>query len=180
MTTSDEARAPTLAPRTPSTYDPRADRSFRGDGRSEITMPKKFKGPAARALDAWWTTGDVRKNLEEARDLLRSPRNFRSIVAALSHGKPEFVHPTPNSVLQGKEFERVAREGYLRAIGFALGHNPPVPITTTWETGAGNAKLEIEPTDGVDHVEVTVRVPEVEIEAADEQPLGLTDVRTVD
>ena len=142
-------------------------------------MRKKFKGPAARALDAWYSTGSVADNLTEARNLLQSPRDFTSIIRALSHGKPEFdVYPESTSVLRGPEFERVARDGYLRAIDLAFGHNPPVPIRTTWETGAGNTELELDPTDGANHVEVTVRIPGVEIDAADEQRLGLTHVRT--
>jgi hypothetical protein len=42
----------------------------------------------------------------------------------------------------------------------------------------GFRELEIEPTNGVNQVEVTVRVPGVEIDAADEQRHGLTDVQT--
>jgi hypothetical protein len=139
-------------------------------------MRKKFKGPAARALDAWYSTGSVERNLREARTLLESPRDFTSIIGALSHGKPEF-NEYPKSP-RGSQFERVMRDGYMRAIDLALGHKPPAPIRTTWETGAGNTELEIETTNGVDHVEVTVRLPGVEIDAADEQRLGLTDVRT--
>lgn len=145
-------------------------------------MPMKFKGPAARALDAWYSTGNVRKNLEEARNLLQSPQDFKNIIRDLKasqHGRPEFEeYPKSDSVVQGPRFERKARDGYLRAIDLAFGHNPPVPIRTSWETGAGNTELEVEPTDGANHVEVTVRIPGVEIDAADEQRLGLTDVRT--
>jgi hypothetical protein len=145
-------------------------------------MRKKFKGPAARALDAWYSTGNVRKNLEEARNLLQSPQDFKNIIRDLKasqHGRPEFEeYPKSDSVVQGPRFERKARDGYLRAIDLAFGHNPPVPIRTSWETGAGNTELEVEPTDGANHVEVTVRIPGVEIDAADEQRLGLTDVRT--
>ena len=140
-------------------------------------MRMTFKGPAARALDAWYSTGNVADNLTEARNLLQSPRDFTSIIAALSHGRPEFVYPMNASALQGPEFERVTRDGYLRAIDLAFGQNPPVPIRTTWETGAGNAGLEIESTNGTNCVEVTFRVPGVEVDAADAQRLGLTDVR---
>jgi hypothetical protein len=145
-------------------------------------MRKKFKGPAALALDAWYSTGSVEDNLREAQDLLGSQQAFTSIVRDLKnrrHGKPEFDgYPENNSVLRGPEFERVARDRYLSAIGLALGHNPPVPIRTTWETGAGNTELEIEITNGVDHVEVTVHLPGVEIDDADVRRHGLTDVRT--
>jgi hypothetical protein len=141
-------------------------------------MGKKFKGPAARALDAWYSTGSVEENLTEARELLESPRDFTSIIAALSHGKPEF-NGYPKSPW-GSEFEDALRDGYLRAITLAFDHDPPVPIRTTWETGAGNTALVAEPTDGGDHVEVTVRLPRVQIKPEDEQQLGLTDVRTVD
>jgi hypothetical protein len=147
-------------------------------------MRKKFKGPAALALDTWYSTGSVEDNLRQARELLRSPQDFSSIVRDLKdrgHGKPEFDgYPENNSVLRGPEFERVASDRYLSAIGVALGHNPPVPIRTTWETGAGNTGLEIEITNGVDHVEVTVRLPGVEIDDADVQRHRLTDVRTED
>jgi hypothetical protein len=143
-------------------------------------MRKKFKGRAARALDEWYRSGSVEDNLREAQGLLRSKQAFTSIVTDLKnrrHGKPEFDgYPENNSVLRGPEFERVASDRYLSAIGVALGHNPPVPIGTTWETGAGNTALEIEITDGVDHVEVTVRIPGVEIDDADVQRHGLTDV----
>ena len=89
------------------------------------------------------------------------------------------MYPESSSVLRGPGLERIARDGYLRAINLAFrGHKPPVAIRTTWETGAGNTELEVDPTDGVNHVEVTVRIPGVEIDAADEQRLGLTDVRT--
>jgi hypothetical protein len=145
-------------------------------------MRKKFKGRAARALDAWYSTGDVRENLEEARTLLQSPQGFTNIIRDLKarkRGRSEFEeYSKGNSVVQGPRFEREARDAYLRAIDFAFGHNPPVPIRTSWETGAGNTELEVEPTDGVNYVEVTVRIPGVEIDAADEQRLGLTDVRT--
>jgi len=146
-------------------------------------MRKKFKGPAARALDAWYSAGSVTNNLTEAQNLLRSEdRDFTNIIRDLKarqRGRREFEeYPMSNSVVQGPEFERKARAGYLRAIDFAFGHNPPVPIRTTWETGAGNTDLEVVPTDGVNHVEVTIRLPGVEIDAADEQRLGLTDVRT--
>jgi hypothetical protein len=141
-------------------------------------MGKKFKGPAARALDAWYSTGSVADNLTEARNLLQSRRNFTSIIAALSHGKPEFNDYPKNP--RDSQFEDALRDGYLSAIKLAFGHNPPVPIRTTWETGAGNTALVAVPTDGVDHVEVTVRLPGVEIKPQDEQRLRLTDVRTVD
>ena len=145
-------------------------------------MRKKFKGPAARALDAWYSTGNVTDNLTEARNLLQSGRDFKKIIRDLKdrrRGKGEFdKYPESNSVVKGSEFERVARDGYLRAIDLAFGHNPPVPIRTSWEAGAGNTELEVDPTDGADHVEVTVRIPGVEIDASDEQRLRLTDVRT--
>ena len=143
-------------------------------------MRKKFKGRAARALDEWYSAGSVEGNLTQARELLQSPQDFSGIVKNLKdrkHGKPEFDgYPEKNSVLRGPEFERVARDRYLSAIGLALGHNPPVPIRTTWETGAGNTELEIEITNGVDHVEVTVQLPGVEIDDADVRRHGLTDV----
>ena len=140
-------------------------------------MRKKFKGPAALALDEWYRTGSVEENLREAQGLLGSRRDFTSIIAALSHGKPEF-NEYPKSP-RGSQFERTLSDGYLHAIDLALGP-PPVPIRTTWETGAGNAELEIEATKGVDHVEVTVRLPGVVIDAAAEKRYKLTDVRTVD
>jgi hypothetical protein len=59
-------------------------------------MAKLFKGPAALAVDAWYSTGDVQANLEEARDYLQSGRPFAAIVQDLNaagRGRPEFVHP---------------------------------------------------------------------------------------
>ena len=147
-------------------------------------MRKKFKGPAARAVDAWYRTGNVEANLTDARDLLQSGQDFTTIIRGLKarkHGRDEFdKYPERGSELQGSAFEDKARNGYLRAIDLAFGHDPPVPIRTTWEAGAGNAELEIEPTDGVDHIEVTVRIPRVDITAADEQRFELTDVQTLD
>jgi hypothetical protein len=47
-------------------------------------MPMKFKGPAARALDAWYSTGNVTDNLTEARNYLRNGQSFSAIVGALN------------------------------------------------------------------------------------------------
>jgi hypothetical protein len=139
----------------------------------------KFKGRAARALDAWYSTGDVTKNLTDAQTLLRSGQDFTKLVRDLKagqHGKPEFEqYPMSGSVLQGPEFERVASERYLHAIDLALGKNPHVPIRTTWEAGAGNA-VHFDVTDGGDHVEVTISLPQGVIAPADEQRLGLSHV----
>ncbi len=144
-------------------------------------MPMKFKGPAARALDAWYSTGNVTNNLTEAQTLLRSGRGFTDLIRDLKagqHGKPEFEqYPMSGSVLQGPGFERVARDRYLDAIGLAFGHSPPVPIRTTWEAGAGNTEIEFDVTDGGDHVEVTVRLPQGDIAPADVQQLRLSDVQ---
>jgi hypothetical protein len=145
-------------------------------------MPKKrFKGPAVRALDAWYSTGSVEDNLREARVLLESRRGFKSLVGDLKtrgRGRDEFDdYPKGNSHL-GPDFENVARRCYLDAIDRASGHNPPVPIRTTWETGDGISNLECDFTDRGDHVEVTIRVPGVQMDAAAEQRHHLTDVRT--
>jgi hypothetical protein len=124
-----------------------------------------FKGQAALAIDDWYSSGDVRANLEEARGYLLSDQSFREIVAALRtarRGRDEFVHPLGDSRLQGDDFERVTRQGYLEAIGLALLHNPPVPITTYWMTGAGNDTFEMHITDEAQHVAVTLFVPDVE------------------
>jgi hypothetical protein len=176
----------TLVPPTPSTYHRRAEPVLGRDGRSEIAMRLKFKGKAARALDAWYSTGNVTANLTEARNLLgsRPPEPFKNIIRDLKardHGKAEFdEYPKNSSVLRGQAFERKASAGYLHAIDLAFRHEPPVPIRTTWETGAGNTDFEFHSTDGGDHVEVTVRIPGVEVDAADAQRLELTDVRLAD
>lgn len=149
-------------------------------------MRLKFKGRAARALDAWYSTGNITANLTEAQNLLGSspPRAFKDIIRDLNarnHGNREFdAYPKNSSVLKGQGFERKASAGYLHAIALALGHEPPVPIRTTWETGAGNTDFEFDSTDGGDHIEVTVRIPGVDLDVAEAQRLGLSDVRTVD
>ena len=144
-------------------------------------MPKKrFKGPASRAIDAWYRKGgDVARNLTDAQTLLRSESPFKDIVATLkSEGKgdDEFKYPMDTSTLKGEAFENAARKGYLDSIDRALDHSPPVTITTTWETGAGNPNLRIEVNDRTDDVEVVISVPDVKIEAADEKKHKLTDV----
>ena len=103
---------------------------------------KWFKGPAALALDAWYSVGEVEANLRDAHDLLQSDRSFEDIVADLgAAGRWDaelFPHPDNDYALQGREFESVARQGYLKAIELALGHAPPVPIKTFWMTDVGN------------------------------------------
>jgi hypothetical protein len=141
----------------------------------------KFKGPAARALDAWYSAGNVTNNLTEAQTLLRSGRGFTNLIRDLKagqHGKPEFEqYPMSGSVLQGPGFEREARDRYLDAIGVAFGHNPPVPIRTTWEAGAGNTVVQFALTDRGDHVEVTISLPQGDIAPAQEQQLRLSHVQ---
>jgi hypothetical protein len=125
---------------------------------------KWFKGPAAMAVDAWYSTGNVRANLEESRDYLQSDRSFEVIVEALNaadHGRPEFVHPYDGSSLQGPLFENVTRQGYLEADALALAHSPPVPVETFWMTGAGNDAFEMHISDGAERVSVTLLVPVV-------------------
>jgi hypothetical protein len=143
-------------------------------------MPMKFKGPAARALDAWYSTGNVSDNLTQARDLLQAGRSFSDIIEDLrarGHTKNEFVYPAGPAVLRRPEFEPEARDSYLDAIKLASGHSPPVPIRTTWETGAGNTDFQFHLTDGGDHVEVTISLPQEDIDPADEHRLGLSDVQ---
>jgi hypothetical protein len=126
---------------------------------------KWFKGGAALAVDEWYSSGSVPTNLAEARRYLLSGQSFAEIVRELGdtgRGRPEFVHPVGNSRLQGPEFERVTRQGYLEAIGLALLHDPPVPIKTYWMTGAGNDEFEMHITDETEHVSVTLFAPEVE------------------
>src|SRR5262249_11417604 len=91
--------------------------------------------------------------------------SFPNIVQALAragHTRDEFIHPFDDSILQGDEFERVTRQGYLEAIGLAFRHHPPVPITTFWMTGAGNQEFEMHVTDEAQQVSVTLFVPRVE------------------
>jgi hypothetical protein len=131
-----------------------------------VAERKWFKGPAGLAVDAWYSSGSVRANLEQARDLLQQNVPFASIVSqlgSLDRGRPEFVYPLEQSILQGTEFESVARHGYLEAIGLALVvHSPPVPIKTYWMTGAGNDKFEMHIADEANQVSVTLLVPQVE------------------
>jgi hypothetical protein len=142
-------------------------------------MPMTFKGPASRALDEWYRDGDVANNLREASTLLASDLSFADIIQTLSsrdRTKPAFRYPAGLAALQRLDFEPDARAAYLQAIGRAFGHNPPVPIRTTWEAGAGNTGFEFVFTDGVDHIEVTVRLPQGDIPPEDEEGLGLSAV----
>ncbi len=123
-----------------------------------------FKGSAAVALDAWYAAGDVRANLEYARDRLVNDPSFSDIVERLeADGRDSDAFEYPLSgALRGTDFESVARQGYLEAIGLALDHSPPVPIATFWMTGAGNDEFEMHITDERQRVSVTLLVPEVE------------------
>jgi hypothetical protein len=126
---------------------------------------KWFKGPAAVAVDDWYSTGSVEENLENGRDYLESGQSFAEIVDDLNNaglGRTEFIHPYDGSSLQGPEFESVTRQGYLKAIELAFGHPDPVPIETFWMTGAGNDTFEMHITDGADRVSLTLLVPDVE------------------
>ena len=124
---------------------------------------KWFKGPAAQALDAWYSVGEVEANLRDAQDLLESNRPFHDIVADLGDAgrwnAELFPHPYDDYALQGEEFESVARAGYLKAIALAQGHGPPVPIKTFWMTDVGNERFEMHVTDEREHVSVTLLVP---------------------
>jgi hypothetical protein len=124
---------------------------------------KWFKGRTALALDAWYGTGDVQRNLEEARDLLQSDESYEAIVGELAtrdRRPQEFDYP--KSALQGEQFESVTRQGYLEAIGLALRHSPPVPIKTFWMTGVRTRRFEMHITDGDDQVSVTLLVPRID------------------
>jgi hypothetical protein len=127
---------------------------------------KWFKGTAALELDAWYSVGDVEANLGYAQDLLESGRSFEDIVAELGGAgrwnAELFPHPYQDYALQGREFETVARQGYLKAIALARGHSSPVPIKTFWMTGVGNDRFEMHITDEQEHVSVTLLVPEVD------------------
>ncbi|HKA25835.1 MAG TPA: hypothetical protein VKD88_00555 [Gaiellaceae bacterium] len=126
---------------------------------------KWFKGPAALAIDDWFSSGSVPTNLNQARGYLASGASFQDIVQQLGRAgrsRSAFIHPYGASRLQGPEFERVARQGYLEAIALAFRHDPPVPITTFWMTGAGNNEFEMHATDEADQVSVTLFVPDVE------------------
>jgi hypothetical protein len=147
----------------------------------------RFKGRAARALDAWYRHGSVEDNLTKARELLEAGDSFAAVVGRVPRKPREFKYPEQGSAASTPTFERAARDGYLRAIGLALGHNPAVPIRTTWETGRGNADWDTEEHDQADHVQVVILVPASalaavgvgEISAADAGRLGLTDVEEV-
>ena len=121
-----------------------------------------FQGPAARAIDDWYAAGDVGANLADARNFLASGAPFEEIIrqlVAARRSRPEFQYPL--TAVQGTQFEAVARQAYLEAIGLALRHTPPVPIGTLWMTGAGNTQFEAHATDGLQQVSVTLVVPEV-------------------
>jgi hypothetical protein len=126
-------------------------------------VPKWFKGPAVLELDRWYSADNVADNLALAGELLQSSQSFHNIVASLSaNGRwnaSSFPHPEGGYV-QGRDFERVARDAYLKAIDLALGHSPPVPIKIFWMTRVANRFASVI-TDDSDHVSVTLLVPEV-------------------
>jgi hypothetical protein len=118
-------------------------------------MPTQpFKGNAAHAIDAWYATGHIAANLQEAQTHLASGDPFTKIVSDLGgkgHSRPEFQYPSDQP-----DFEAVARQAYLQGIALAQGHSPPVPISTFWVAGA--AKYDAHAVDG-DPVTVTLEVP---------------------
>ena len=131
----------------------------------------KFQGPAARAVDNWFRTGNVQSNLTDARNYLAAGLPFNAIIGQLQaagRSRPEFVYPLGGGANQGPDFERVMRQGYLQAIGLAFGHSPPVPISHFWMTGAGNNKFEVHISDEAQQVSLTVLVPGVEGGSEDE------------
>jgi len=147
-------------------------------GRSRMAERKWFKGPAAIAVDEWYGSGDVQANLTYARNVLEQGRDtghplpFAEIVAQLvrdNREKAEFVYPLQGGRLQGPVFEGITREGYLQAIGLALGHSPPVPIRSFWMTGAGNTQVEMHISDEAQQVLVTLMVPDVEGGSTDQR-----------
>jgi hypothetical protein len=136
-----------------------------------------FKGRAAIALDSWYE-GDVETNLRNAREWLSDPNlSFAQMAGRLNlvfrgkdirladsdadHPEYAFDYPIPDGALHGAEFENVARDGYLEAIGLALEHDPPVPIKTYWMTGGRNRRFEMHISDSASHVAVTLFVPKV-------------------
>ena len=126
---------------------------------------KWFKGTAALAVDDWYSSGTVQTNLLDARSFFTQNLSFAQIVERLQgsgQSRPEFVYPLSGGRLQGDEFERVTRQGYLQAIDLALRHSPPVPINTFWMTGAGNEHFEMHVSDEAQQVSVTLLVPEVD------------------
>jgi hypothetical protein len=146
------------------------------DGRLEIAMAMKFKGPASRALDDWYSTGNVTANLTEVQTLLGSNQSFNAIIQRLSHTRPQFVYPSGPDVMKRPEFESVTRNCYLQAINDALRHNPPVPIETTWQAGTGATSVQCDHDDRGRCIEVTITLPQPDIPAADEARFGLSDV----
>jgi hypothetical protein len=128
------------------------------------------------ALDAWYQS-DPETNLENAKRWL-TELDFDAMVHELNPffaGKDialrdtdddeeryAFDYPMDDGALQGPEFEKVIRQGYLEAIALAQAHSPNVPIRTFWMTGVGNERFEMHICDAADHVAVTLLVPEVE------------------
>jgi len=136
-----------------------------------------FKGRAAIALDTWYGE-DVEANLRRAQEWLSDPdlsfadmagklnlefagKDIRLADADDEHPEYAFDYPIADGALQGDDFERIIREGYLEAIGLALEHSPPVPIQTYWMTGVGNERFEMHVADSAQHVAVTLLVPKV-------------------
>jgi hypothetical protein len=128
-----------------------------------------FKGPAARAVDEWYATGNVTNNLQTAQGLLSGGMSFGNIVAQLvgqRRWNAQFGYPL--TAVQGDAFETVARQAYLEGIALALLHKPPVPISTVWVADA-NA-YEAHAIDGLQVVTVTLGVP---VPAPTTPPAGL-------
>lgn len=135
-----------------------------------------FKGRAAVALDAWYES-DPETNLENAKRWLTEldfdqmlehlnpffeGKDIRLRVTDDEEARYAFDYPLDDGALQGPEFEKVIRHGYLEAIALAQSHTPPVPIKTYWMTGVGNERFEMHVCDSAHHVAVTLFVPEVE------------------
>ena len=135
----------------------------------------KFKGKALRALDAWFSSDDVARNLRDAGDLLKTDDAFAALVERVPRRRSEFVYPKLG-VVQGPEFERAARKGYREAIALAQRKRPPVPIKSLWATGDGIAQFDCVVVDRGDHIEVTIQLPGVDVDPADAK-LELTDVQ---
>src|SRR5262249_27810075 len=122
---ADEASlSVTMETRTASIYRSRRGKGPGGgsDRGSSWGDARWFKGPAALAIDDWFSSGSVPTNLNQARGYLASGASFQDIVQQLAQAgrsRSAFVHPYGRSRLQGPQFERVARKGYLEAIALA-------------------------------------------------------------
>ena len=122
-----------------------------------------FKGRAARALDAWYSDGDVGQNLRDARDVLRN-RDVRRDRAPSSTtkaaGAPTSCIHIPTARGPGRAPVRGRRPpGLLGGDCAGPTARSPVPIMTYWMNGVEKRRSRCTSPMTPQHVAVTIVIP---------------------